>query len=145
MCSVFRHIEHTVLANVVNKQCEQLISGHDLVKRELLVPPMKIQWAIDGSLRSGAAVTPCGQLRQNDIVWLKGASCGRINWFYDYRGEMYVDVNMMAHVENDPSKFDENIAVQTYVQATAIVDALVWFYEAPSIIKVCVPAIVLLS
>ena len=58
---------------------------------------------------------------------------------------MYVDVNMMAHVENDPSKFDENIVVQTYVQATAIVDALVWFYEAPSIIKVCVPAVVLLS
>ena len=46
---------------------------------------------------------------------------------------------------NDPSKFDENIAVQTYVQATAIVDALGWFYEAPSIIKVCVLAVVLLS
>ena len=55
-----------------------------------------------------------------------------------------MDVDMMAHVENDPSKFDENIVVQTYVQATAIVDALVWFYEAPSIIKVCVPDIVLL-
>ena len=51
----------------------------------------------------------------------------------------------MAHVENDPSKFDENIGLQTYVLATAFVDALVWFYEAPSIIKVCVPAVVLLS
>jgi hypothetical protein len=40
---VFRHIAHTVLADVVNKNCEQLISGHDLFKRELLVSPMKIQ------------------------------------------------------------------------------------------------------
>ena len=107
--------------------------------------PLKIQCTIDGLLHSRVAVMPCGELRQNDIVWLKGARCGRINWFYDYRGEMYVDVNMRGHVENDPSKLEENIVVQTYVQATAIVDALVWFYEAPSIIKVCVPAVVLLS
>ena len=128
-----------------DKQCEQLLSGHDLFKRELLVSPMKMQCAIVGLLRSRAAVTPCGLLRQNDIVWFQGARCGRINWFYDYRGERYVDLNMMAHFENDQSKFDENIAVQTYVQATAIVEVLVWFYEAPSVIKVCVPAVVLLS
>ena len=88
-----------------DRQCEQLLSGHDLFKREFLVSPAKIQCAIDGLLRSRAAVMPCGELRQNDIVWLEGARCGRINWFYDYRGEMYVDVNMMAHVENDPSKY----------------------------------------
>ena len=39
---VFRHLEHTVLRDVINKSMEQILDGHDLYTKEFLVNPTAV-------------------------------------------------------------------------------------------------------
>ena len=48
---VFRRMEHTVLVDVVNKQCEQILSGHDLFERIFLIEPRQCKLQKDIHLR----------------------------------------------------------------------------------------------
>ena len=74
---VFRHIEHTVLADLVNRQCHQLKEGVDLSKAQCLVHPRAVEGA-PNVCRSRAAVLRCGEIRSKVLVWFKNAECGRI-------------------------------------------------------------------
>lgn len=79
---VFRHIEHTVLADVLNKQAQQMANGDHLSEETFLVAPRSIDGAPANMLRSRGAVLRCGEVRVGDVVGLHGGVCGRVNMFY---------------------------------------------------------------
>ena len=68
-----RYIEHTVLIDVVNQMCEQMVGGHDLFETMILVQPRecKLQPEI---MTSKKAVLECGAVAHNDVVFFSRIS-----------------------------------------------------------------------
>ena len=58
---VFRHLEHTVLHDVVNTQCQQLLEGVELFKEQFLVTPRDVR-DVPNLRRSTRAVLKLGGL-----------------------------------------------------------------------------------
>ena len=141
---VFRHIEHTVLADVVNKQCHQMISGIDIFKKQFLVDARKMI-DVPGLLRSRKAVLIIGSTHSGDIVWLKDAKCGRVHLFYELSGSMIVSLHLFNNVANDPSLFEERQSIELFIDPCQIVDACTWYYESPGIVRVAIPPVVLMA
>ena len=65
---VFRYMEHTVLVDVVNQMCQQLVDGHDLFSNMFLVNgrPCKLQPEVMSSPR---AVLECGMVAAGDVLF----------------------------------------------------------------------------
>ena len=141
---VFRHIEHTVLADIVNKQCKQMIEGMNLFLQQFLVEPGELV-GLAGVLRSRTAMLRCGTVRRCDIVWLSDATCGRVNCFYEVGGQIFSHLSMFESIESNPAMFDECRQRETFCDARSIVDACTWYYDSPSIIKIVIPPIVIVS
>ena len=137
---VFRHIEHTVIHDVVNKQCEQLMSGIDLFKETVLVDP-RVFDGIPSLRRSLKAVMPMGVMHTNDVIWMEGGRCGRIKMFYEFHEEFLLHVAIYSNAGRDPAAFDERQSTDAFIDVREVVDACTWFYQQPSIIKVAVPPI----
>ena len=70
-CNVFRHIEHTVLADCINRMCD-LITGDETIFLPQHMPKAK-RLQIDDQilLHSIEAVLLCGPVKCGDIVWLR--------------------------------------------------------------------------
>ncbi len=136
---VFRHIEHTVLADVINKQCHQLMhEGHDLFKEEFLVRPRQVGGVPD-LLRSRHAVVHCGGIHVGDVVWCKDGRCGRVHMFYELQGSIVVSLHVYSNAMGDPTMFDEAAITDVFLDAREIVDACTWYYIDYGVIKVAVP------
>ena len=141
---VFRHIEHTVLADVINKQCHQMISGIDIFKEQFLVGPRSVT-DVPGLMQSRKAVLAIGSVSAGDILWLIDARCGRITLFYNVFGTIVVQMQMYSNVLNDPSMFDERHSTDVFVFPNQIVDACTWYYESEGIVKIAIPPIALIK
>ena len=139
---VFRHIEHTVLADVINKQCHQVVEGTDLFNETFLVDARELS---NGMLRSNKAVLAVGSMKANDIVWLKDARCGSVLMFYQVQDVIVISVNIFSDFMGDPAKFDERQAMQTFIDPRAILDVCTWFYDDELIIKVAIPPLFLVA
>ena len=143
---VFRHIEHTVIHDVVNKQCEQLQKrGVDLFQATVLVDPRVISGAPFLISRSTKAIAPMGALHSNDVIWMQDGRCCRIKMFYEVHGDFLLNVDIFDNVGDDPAAFDERHSTDAFVGVAEVVDACTWFYIRPSIIKVAVPPIAVLK
>ena len=46
---------------------------------------------------------------------------------------------MIAMVGGDPCMLDEAFQTQRFLDVTDLVDACIWYYDTPGIIKVCLP------
>lgn len=80
---VFRHLEHTCLASIINEQCEQVLNGHSLFQRSFLVNPSLIEVSPTVSLnRSSRAVLDCGELAFDDIIVDTEDSISRVVCFW---------------------------------------------------------------
>jgi len=137
---VFRHIEHTVLADVINRQCSQMIDGADLFKSQFLVKPRDLG---HGLTRSSHAIIECGEVRKGDIIWMRDGRCGRIQSFVGLHDHIFADVVVFDSVTDNPAIFDERQSTQRFVDVSDIVDACTWFYNENHIVKVAIPPIFL--
>ena len=134
---VFRSFEHTVIHDVVNQQMEQLITGVDIYRDRFLVRPSVLA---DSNVRqSTTAVFRCGELTRGDLVMLRDSSCGRVTAFYEVDGSILVRADVFAMVDKTASIYAEERFVSKLLTADEIVDAVVYFYQSPATIKVCVP------
>ena len=141
---VFRHLEHTVLYDVVNKQCQQMLEGVELFKEQFLERPCDVP-GVPNLRRSTRAVLKCGGLYVGDVVYTAACTCGRVRMFYEYRDEMLVHLSLYHSVAGAPDVFDERLSEDTFVDTREVVDACTWFYDSPSIVKVAVPVLALLK
>ena len=141
---VFRHLEHTVMYDVVNKQCQQMLEGVELFKEQFLERPCDVP-GVPYLRRSTRAVLKCGGLYVGDVVYTAACTCGRVRMFYEYRDEMLVHLSLYHSVAGAPDVFDERLSEDTFVDTCEVVDACTWFYDSPSIVKVAVPVLALLK
>ena len=81
---VFRHLEHTVLASVINEQCEQVKAGHSLFLKEFLMHPSDIDVLGVRLKRSSRALLECGMLACGDVVYILGGVLGRLECFWQF-------------------------------------------------------------
>lgn len=141
---VFRHLEHTVLHDVVNKQCQQLLEGVELFKEEFLVSPRDVREVPDLRM-STRAVLKLGGLAVDDMVCMRPSMrCGRVKNFCEFRGILLVHVSMYQSVAGAPDVFDERSSEDAFVETHEIIDACTWFYQSPSVVKVAIPPLALL-
>ena len=140
---VFRHLEHTVLYDVVNKQCQQLLDGVELFKEQFLVNPRDVR-DVPNLRRSTRAVLKLGDLYAGDVVYIRGSRCGRVQMFYEFGDVLVVQLSLHRSVAGAPDVFDERLSEGAFVHAHEIVDACTWFYDSPGIMKVAVPPLALL-
>ena len=141
---VFRHLEHTVLADIVNKQCHQFANGVDLFSEHFLHNPKPIAGAENIS-RSDDAVLHCGHVHRHDICWFQDATCGRAHCFYELDSTILIDVFILSNLADEPSMLDETRQTRTIIPARRLVDACCWFYDRPGVIKIIIPPIVLVT
>ena len=140
---VFRHLEHTVLHDVVNTQCQQLLEGVELFKEQFLVTPRDVR-DVPNLRRSTRVVLKLGGLYVGDIVYMRRSRCGRVEMFYEFQDHLLVQLSLYQSVQGAPDVFDERLSEITFVDTHEIVDACTWFYDSPSIVRVAVPPLALL-
>ena len=126
---IFRHIEHTVLADVINKRCYQF-ANVDLFREQFLHNARPIADASDVR-RSNDAVLRCGHVHRNDIVRFENATVGRVHCLYEVDSTIVVDVFVFDNADGDPCKLDETRQTRTVVSTHTCVDACCWIYESP--------------
>ena len=139
---VMRHIEHTVLADVINSQCNQMANGTSLWCEFSLVNPKPI--GMPGFHGSTSALTRCGFIRKGDIVWCTEARCCRVASFYEAFGDFFAAVAFLTN-QGPLSMFAESATANDFIDVNEFVDAVTWYVDSPGIIKVVIPPIVLIS
>lgn len=139
---VFRHIEHTVLADVINKQSQQIIRGGQLFEDNFLVHPRPVKGAPDDLRQSRNAVLRCGAVAIGDVVFLHNGLCGRVNMFYNAGGQLFVDFHRLPPVHAaDLCVRSEGPCTHEFFSVAEVQDACIWYRVAEGVISVCVPPV----
>ena len=121
------------------------VPGNRIVQKRFFLNPRDVDRAPGGLQRSRRAVLPCGALREGDVIWLKGARCGRILQFYAAGQSIGVEAMLFPMIGNDPRYFRESGGMPTFVDASELVDACTWHYDGVGVLKVCIPPIALVE
>ena len=144
--TTFRSFEQTTLTSVLNAQVQWMTQGHDIFQHDMLVAPKVAH--VQGHLLqcAGHAVCAIGSLFVADIVYARDGTVGRIEnfWKTDSEGLM-VQLDVVQCVHGDNTIRDESGPVVRFVPMDDIVEACIWFYIRPSVIKIALPPIVLLQ
>ena len=137
---VMRHIEHTVVADVINTQCVQLCDRLDLWKKHVLIEPRELP-GVQGVTFARSAILACGFVKHGDIVWCQDAQCCRVVAFYVATDdEMFVSVERLGSA-GGLCTYHEKATTLDFIDVRSIVDAVVWYLDADGIIKIVIPPI----
>ena len=144
--TTFRTFEMTTLSSVLNAQVQWMTQGHDIFQCTMLVSPKVAH--VPGHVLQCAKHALCtiGSLFARDIVYIRDGAVGRIEnfWKMDSEGLM-VQLDVFPCVHGDTTIRDESHPVARFVPIDDIVEACIWFYARPSVIKIALPPIVLLQ
>ena len=137
---VFRYLEHTVLTDLINRQCQQVVEGHGLFQNKFLAHPRVLEVMGVEYLRSTEAVLACGHIHADDIVYVAGGTIARVVAFWQPRGSTHD--NLVAHcmgmlVVGDNRYVDSGRPL--FVDTDSIVDACVYRPFGDGVIRVRVP------
>ena len=136
---VFRYLEHTALVDVISQQCNQILDGHDLFKPRLLIRPTDFFYE-DMNLhvqRSSHAALECGELARDDVIYVHGGMIARIVCFWSDNDMITAQCHECARVDNDFIYRDT--CTVTFIDATAIVDALCFRSLDDGDFRICLP------
>ena len=141
---VSRRLQHTVLHDVDNKQCQQMVECVELFKEEFLVHPRLVSGVPD-LRRSTRAVLKIGGVYIDDIVWLAGANkCCRAKMFYEF-GCYMLAYDLVSKCGRGPDQFDERQSVDAFTDTRTITDTCIWYCDSPSTLKVAVHPLAILN
>ena len=138
---VFRHIEHTVLVDLVNKSFQQVIEGHDLYSGFFLVNPKDVRVAGLAFRKSKSAVLLIGETCAGDLVIDEHGVAGLVIAFWQTVGqnEIYAEIDAYECI-NDDARFRSTARVQRlFIASNSIIDALIWYTVSPTIIRLSLP------
>lgn len=146
---VYRHMEHTVLVDIVNKCCDQIASGHDVFEKRFLVNPRECKLQPE-YLTSTRAVLECGPVRNGDVLVFKepnmrNCTCGMVAGFYIISEVLFVEIRLLPVVDEADISLRSNTCEETsFKECRFVVDACMWHStERAGIIRVCWPPILL--
>ena len=138
---VFRHIEHTVLTDVVNTTFEQIISGHDLYTDAFLVTPRDCNIGGIHFRTSRAACLRIGHVSVGDLVIRSDALVGRVVKFWQRASDNFIALEVDAYAcVNDDIRFVSTAqTTREFFDHKSIVDSLIWFEDSPALLRIAVP------
>ena len=117
---VFRSLEHTTLAHILNAQCEQVIEGHSLFLKRFLVSPSHLDISDIRCSRSSSVVLECGQVAKDDIIYVRGGIVVRAVCFWEIQGYFTMQCKLCRHVQDyvyrDTASPDSFIACDDIVE-----------------------------
>ena len=140
---VFRHFEHTVLAGVLNKQCEQIQNNDDIFKPVHFHRPGVLTVQGLRLHRSSTLVCHCGIVTADDLVFFKCGTAGKVAafWCMDLSevDDAIVEVHVFPCVENNPSIRLTSPWTLQFLKLGALVDTCIYAQEADNRIRLVIP------
>ena len=136
---VFRHMEHTVVLDVVNLQCQQISREADLFKARFLVNARTVYFGDTRFYSAKSAVLEIGHIQADDIVYCSSGVAGRVCGFWGNGEEIVVEFDAFACVLGDTRLRSEQHPTRCFVDHSEVLEACVWVYERPSVIRLCLP------
>ena len=136
---VFRHLEQTVMADLINAQCQQMTEGHNLFRKSFLAHPRVMTLLGDELHRSTQAVLICGYLFAGDVVYIEGGTLARIVAFWKkptsstivaHCTEMTMTVGHRRYIDSSTPLF---------VTTETIVDACIYRPLGMGVLRVWLP------
>jgi len=138
---VFRHFEHTVLTDVVNKTFQQAIRGFDLYRKRFLVTPHSC--SIGGVLydRARKACLEIGQVKSDDVVVLRDGAVGKVKFFWQRPGyeSIVAELDVYEMIGGDVRFRSCERFSSSFVDVREFVDTCIWIYDSPAIMRVSLP------
>lgn len=138
---VFRYMEHTVLADMVNSMVESMRAENGALWTETALLGCN-QYQIQGEdLRtSNGALLACGEVKKADIVWLTGGIVCRVVSFWELKGHMFVQTEKLDPVSDGGSTYyTENSHINHFAESNSVIDACIWIRKREGLLKVIKP------
>ena len=138
---VFRHLEHTVLHDVVNQSVQQILDGHDLYAANFLINPSSVTLQATTFRRAPRGVCRIGEVGRGDLVINDAGDVGSIVclWQVVATDLMFAEVDLYPCIGDDIRVRATTRSKRDYFKSDTLVDVLVWYVDSPGIIRTFVP------
>ena len=135
---VFRHLEHTVLADILNQQCEAMRGDDSLFKRQFLINAHTVEISGSEFIRSSQARLECGRIYTGDIVYVIGGVVARVMHFWKSPSAEHIAMQC-AIFENVDEYIYRDGNQTSFVSVDSIVDAVTYRPLTDGSIRVMLP------
>ena len=139
---IFRHIEHTVLTDLVNKTFEQLSRGDDIYMQSFLVRPRCVRVADSNLRRSNVAVLRLGRVSAGDVTMNSNGDVGMVTAMWQgipASSTIYAEVEEYPTINDDLRFRSVTRSTQQFWDASTLIDTIIWVEESPGIIRIAIP------
>ena len=139
---VFRHLEHTVLHDVLNKSIVQILDGHDLYKEAFLVAPVtSIELASVVFRRSRKCVLRIGLVSAGDLIINDEGDVAKVLSVFQQsiEDELLLEVDVYPSINGDTRCRARDRSHRRFFKASSIIDVLIWYEDSPNIIRCAIP------
>jgi hypothetical protein len=126
---IFRHIEGTVIRDLVNTQCEDLSDpGTSLFDEEFLIRPRTFNAGPARFMYSQKAQLHCGQLYTGDVVYMNSGDVGEIIdfWRASDTSDIVVRINIFDESAVNPNRWSTDNPTLRVVCPASILDAVIY-------------------
>ena len=138
---VFRHLEHTVLHDVVNRSMEQILEGHDLYTKEFRVNPRDVTLGTIQFRRARTCVIKTGLVANGDMVINESGDVAKVISIWQKVSEdgLILEVEAYPCINDDLKYRATQRSRVDFFKSESIVDVLIWYEDSPGIICVPIP------
>jgi hypothetical protein len=131
----FRHIDNTVITDMVNRQCDAVAHNSiSLFSETFLISPKPTTLAGMTFHRSKEAALACGLIRAGDILYLSEHCVAQLVCFWKFPSSESIVAEVAMYT---PSDAGENrwraTPTKTIIDSSCIVDAVVWSSDGADI------------
>ena len=144
---VFRHIDNTVVREMLSRQCEAIRSGSaSLFCERFLDKPKSVSFGGATLCKSVAAVLPCGTVHADDLIWLKSAdvTCvGSVVCFWSDPACTHINVQVYAYTRLDEHGvlWASQARSVSFFDSDCVVDTCIYARLSGDRVRAIVPAI----
>ena len=139
---VFRHLEHTVLQDVLSTHMRQITDGHDLYSATFLICPFDVILGGIAFRRARSGCVRIGHVSAGDLVITTDGRVGKILslWQRVADEHTFLEVDSYPSINNDTRFRATTRATKDFFESAELVDALIYVDESPGIIRFSLPA-----
>jgi len=135
---IFRHYEHTLIADLVNRQSQSYLEDN-LFCPSYLVLPRTVQLPGQSLRLSTSAVIHCGELHKGDVVAIRPNLVGEVAAFWQAQDESIVVEVLAYRASSDDHSFDVRNAATCFANVASIVAPCVWAKRRDGVIRAMLP------
>ena len=134
-----RHIEHTVVIDMVNRHCCHAQNTESAYQMQYLLEPQPT--SVPKTFSAAAAVLEIGTVHMSDIVFLIDGSVARVDRLWHDMSTVVLQVSPYRRVKSaEIWKMDASIG-NRFVEAIDVVALVTYAVESASVIRIIVPVL----